>query len=118
MRDADELLKQWGVWSWQSVGVPRCTSPMYVLMRDNVAQHSEPLADICDDDALAVDRIIGTMRRFRPEMAEIVTLYYRHNLTMSRIGEMLSGVPRLKVREIILAGQAYVDAGIDLTVAA
>jgi len=118
MRDAEELLTQWGLWSWQSVGVPRCTSPMYALMRDKVAQHSEPLADICDDDALTVDRIIGTMRRCRPQMAEIITLYYRHKLTMSRIGQMQDDMPRLKVREIILAGQAYVDAGMDMAAVA
>jgi hypothetical protein len=91
---------------------------MYALMRDNVAQHSEPLADICDDEALAVDRIIGTMRRCRPQMAEIITLYYRHKLTMSRIGKMQDDMPRLKVREIILAGQAYVDAGMDMAAVA
>lgn len=91
---------------------------MYALMRDNVAQHSEPLADICDDEALAVDRIVGTMRRCRPQMAEIITLYYRHKLTMSRIGQMQDDMPRLKVREIILAGQAYVDAGMDMSAVA
>lgn len=118
MRDVEELLTEWGIWSWQSVGIPRCTSPMYALMRDNVEQHTDPLADICDDDALAVDRIIGTMRRCRPQLAEIITLYYRHKRTMTDIGKMQDGMPRLKVREFILAGHAYVEAGLDMTVAA
>lgn len=117
MRDAEELLTQWGIWSWQSAGIPRCTSPMYALMRDNVAQHSDPIANISDDDAIAVDRIIGTMRRCRPQMGAIVTLYYRHDVIMSKIGQ-IHDMSRLKVREIILASHAYVEAGLDMMEAA
>lgn len=117
MKDAEELLTQWGIWSWQGAGVPRCTSPMFALMRDNVAQHSEPVANISDDDALRVDRIISTMRKFRPQMAEIITLYYRSDLTMSQVAT-LKVMNRLKVREIIQAGHAYVEAGLDMEVAA
>jgi hypothetical protein len=116
MKDAEELLTQWGIWSWQGAGVPRCTSPMFALMRDNVAQHSEP-ANISDDDALRVDRIISTMRKFRPQMAEIITLYYRSDLTMSQVATQKE-MNRLKVREIIQAGHAYVEAGLDMEVAA
>lgn len=118
MKDAEELLTQWGIWSWQGAGVPRCTSPMHALMRDNVAQHSELVANITDDDALRVDRIISTMRRFRPQMAEIITLYYRHDLTMTQVAATQPNMNRLKVREIIQAGHAYVEAGLDMEVAA
>lgn len=117
MKDAEELLTQWGIWSWQGAGVPRCTSPMFALMRDNVAQHSEPAASISDDDALRVDRIISTMRKFRPQMAEIITLYYRTDMTMSQVATH-KDMNRLKVREIIQAGHAYVEAGLDMEVAA
>lgn len=118
MKSTEELLTQWGIWSWQGAGVPRCTSPMYALMRDNVAQHSEPAANISDDDALRVDRIIGTMRRYRPQMAEIITYYYRNDMTMSQVAATQKDMTRLRVREIIQAGHAYVEAGLDMEVAA
>jgi hypothetical protein len=92
---------------------------MYALMRDNMQLYgSSPTANITDEDALRVDRIISTMRRFRPQMAEIITLYYRHDLTMTQVAATQPNMNRLKVREIIQAGHAYVEAGLDMEVAA
>lgn len=117
MRDAEELLTQWGLWSWQSVGVPRCTSPMYALMRDNVAQHDEPRANLTEEEAMLIDRLVSTMGRRNPRNAAVVTLYYRHKMTMHDIGKVISE-SRLKVREMLIAGAAYVEAGLDMTAAA
>lgn len=117
MKDAEELLTQWGIWSWQGTGVPRCTSPMYALMRDNVAQHSEPVANITEEEAMLVDRLVATMKRRHHLMAEVVTYYYRHQLTMQDIGKGLD-ISRLKVREILIAGHSYIEAGLDMREAA
>jgi hypothetical protein len=117
MKDAEELLTQWGIWSWQGAGVPRCTSPMYALMRDNVAQHSDPVANITDDDAMRVDRIVATMANRYPKTADCVKLFYRSDLTLDQVGKIV-GEPRMKVREYLIAAKGYVEAFMDMDVAA
>lgn len=119
MRDAEELLTQWGRWSRQQVGVPRCTSPSYVLMRDNVAQAGGlPDADITDDEAMMIDRMIAVMARRWPKMAQCITVYYRGmDMTMAEVGKHV-GETRLKVREFIIAGHAYIDGCLEMREAA
>jgi DNA-directed RNA polymerase specialized sigma24 family protein len=117
MRDAEELLKEWGTWTWQGAGVPRCTSPMYALMRDNVEQISPPVAAITDDDAMMIDRIVAAMGKRYPKMAECVVVYYRLDVTMEEAGKIVK-LNRLKVREMLIAAKAYVDACLDMRAAA
>lgn len=119
MRDAEELLTHWGRWSRQQVGVPRCTSPSYVLMRDNVEQFdSFPTADITDEEAMMVDHFVARMARKHAKMAECVRVYYRGmEKTMADVGKEV-GESRLKVREYIIAGHAYIEACLEMRVAA
>lgn len=117
MKDAEELLTQWGIWSWQGAGVPHCTSPMYALMRDNVAQHSDPVANITEEEAMLIDRLVAAMGRRHTRTAGVVILYYRHQMTMQEIGKALD-ISRLKVREILIAGNSYIEAGLDMREAA
>lgn len=118
-RDAEELLTQWGRWSRQQVGVPRCTSPSYVLMRDNVEQmDSLPAACITDEEALMIDRMVAVMARRWPTMASCITVYYRgFDMTMADVGKQV-GLARLKVRELIIAGHAYIDGCLEMREAA
>lgn len=119
MRDAEDLLTHWGRWSRQQVGIPRCTSPSYVLMRDNVEQLDElPAASITDDDAMMIDRFVARMGRRHPEMADCVRVYYRGlDKTMAEVGKEL-GLARLKVRELIIAGHAYIEGCLEMRAAA
>ncbi|RON17934.1 hypothetical protein BK660_21840 [Pseudomonas brassicacearum] len=119
MRDAEDLLTQWGRWSRQQVGIPRCTSPSYVLMRDNVEQmDSLPAASITDDDALMIDRFVALMGRRKPDMADCIRVYYRGlDKTMAEVGKEL-GLARLKVRELIIAGHAFIEGCLEVRVAA
>ncbi|BBP51229.1 hypothetical protein PHLH3_08550 [Pseudomonas sp. St386] len=116
--DAEELLTQWGRWSRQQVGMPRCTSPSYVLMRDNVEQIGGlPAADITDDEAVLVDRIIARMSQRYPKTAECVVIFYRSDRTLAEVGRIV-GEPRLKVREYLIAAKGYVEAYMEMGVAA
>lgn len=119
MRDAEDLLTQWGRWSRQQVGVPRCTSPSYVLMRDNVEQmDSFPAANITDEEAMMVDRFIARMARKNPDMASCICSYYRgFDKTMADVGKEL-GLARLKVRELIISGHAYIEGCLEISLAA
>ncbi|MEO1830029.1 MAG: antiterminator Q family protein [Pseudomonas sp.] len=116
-RDAEELLTNWGRWVWHQAGVPRYTSPMLALMRDNVAQDSIPAPVITDDEALMIDSIIARMWRRDEQMADCLRIYYCTGRTMHGVGVVLK-LSRLKVRELLIAGRAYVEACLDLQRAA
>lgn len=101
------------------MGVPRCTSPSYVLMRDNVEQmDSFPAANITDEEAMMVDRFVARMARRHAKMAECVRVYYRGiDKTMADVGKEV-GETRLKVREYIIAGHAYIEGCMEMGIAA
>jgi hypothetical protein len=88
-------------------------------MRDNVEQMGGiPSADITDDEALMIDQIIGRMSRRYAKMAECITVYYRGlDLTMADVGKQVNET-RLKVREYIIAGHAYVEGCLEMSEAA
>lgn len=119
MRDADELLNEWGRWIWQGAGVPGYgVSPIYALMRDNVEQpESRMPAAITDDEAMIVDRAIASLWRHHPKTADCVRVYYATGKTMQQVGALF-GEPRLKVRERLIAGVNYIQGCIDMRQAA
>ena len=111
-KDAEELLTQWGVWVWEGTGVPGYVSPMRVLMRDNVEQIGRPSACITDEEAMRIDRIIAELWNKSDKIADCLRLYYATNRTHEQVGRLLD-LNRLKVREYILKGVAYVEGRID-----
>lgn len=111
-KDAEELLTQWGVWVWEGMGVPGYVSPMRVLMRDNVEQIGKPSSMITDEEAMRVDRIIAELWCKSDKVADCLRLYYATNRTHEQVGRLLD-LNRLKVREYILKGVAYVEGRID-----
>ncbi|SDS20692.1 hypothetical protein SAMN05216421_1098 [Halopseudomonas xinjiangensis] len=115
--DAENLLQNWGRWVWYQAGVPTYTSPLYALMRDNVAQTSAPTPAITDDEAMLVDSIVARMWRRDAQMGDCVRVYYCTGRSMHSVGILL-GLPRLKVRELLVAGRAYVEACLDMAVVA
>lgn len=117
--DAEELLTQWGRWVWQGAGVPGYgVSQIYAIMRDNVEQPTARLpAAITDDEAMAVDRAVASLWRRYPQTADCLRVYYCTDRTMQQVGTLL-GFPRLKVRELLIAGNNYVQACLDMRVAA
>lgn len=117
--DAEELLTQWGRWVWQGAGIPGYgISQIYAIMRDNVEQPTSRLpADINDDEALMVDSAVAALWRRRPETADCLRIYYCTDMTMEQVGKIMK-LPRLKVRELIIAGNNYVQACCDMKEAA
>lgn len=116
-RDANELLAQWGVWVWQGVGGLGYISPMHALMRDNVEQEGRPVARITEEEAMRIDAIIAALWQRSPLVADCLRVYYATERTHEQVGRLL-GLPRLKVREYLLQGVAYVEGRIDERVAA
>jgi len=87
-------------------------------MRDNVEQVSDfPDADITDDEALLVDQIVARMAQRYPKTAECVVIFYRSDRTLAEVGRIV-GEPRLKVREYLIAAKGYVEAYMEMGVAA
>ena len=112
IKDADEMLTQWGIWVWEGAGVPGYVSPMRVLMRDNVEQIGKPCAHITDEEAMRVDNIIGQLWNRSPMVADCLRVYYATERTQEQVGRLL-GLPRLKVREYVIQGVAYVEGRLD-----
>lgn len=117
--DAEELLTQWGRWVWQGAGVPGYgVSQIYAIMRDNVEQPTAQLpAAITDDEALMIDRAVASLWKRYPMAADCLRVYYCTGRTMQQVG-ILFDTPRLKVREMIIAGNNYVQACLDMRMAA
>lgn len=116
-RDAEDLLENWGRWVWQQAGVPRYVGPSLALMRDNVEMEGAPAAAITDDEALMIDSIVARMWRRDQQMADCVRIYYCTGRTMHGVGAVL-GISRLKARELLISGRAYVEACLDMMRAA
>lgn len=117
--DAEELLTQWGRWVWQGTGIPGYgISPLYAIMRDNVEQPTSNLpAAITDDEALMVDRAIASLWQRYPRTADCLRVYYCTGMTMQGVGNLFD-LPRLKVRELLIAGNNYIQACLDMRMAA
>lgn len=114
---AEELLEQWGKWVWQKTGVPRYVSPMLALMRDHVPSTHAPDAAISDEDAETVSAIVARLKRGHPRASDCLHSYYKDGKTMQQIGREMA-LNRHQVRELLIAGQWYVQAELDRRMAA
>ena len=83
--DIVALLCEWGKWSRGGRPGLGAKSPMLFVMQ--LVQPSEMRAsiDICDDDALRVDRAVSQLRRYDAVMHEIIELYFLQCLSMREI---------------------------------
>lgn len=117
--NATQMLEQWGKWTWQQTGVPRYVSPLLALMRDNVPSTHAPAAAITEEDAEAVSAILARLKQRYSEAYEAVALYYRHGMTHAQVGRaMEKPVSRMVARELVIKGECYVQAVLDLRDAA
>lgn len=117
MKSAEELLTQWGIWVWQKTGVPRYVSPMLAIMRDNVPCTHAPDAAITDEEAETVSAIVARLKRGHPRAYDALHAYYADGMTKERIGRAMA-INRHQVRELLIAGQWYVQAELDRRMAA
>jgi hypothetical protein len=117
-RDAEYMLAQWGLWVRVGAGVSGYVSPCLAMMRDNVRMPSDPAPDISEDDALAIDAIVARMRKSRySEAADCLMLYYGSNRTIHGMARVI-GISRTTAVERLNAGRVYVQAMLDVRMAA
>lgn len=111
-KDAEELLTQWGLWVWENSVSLGYKSNIEIVMRDNVEQVGRRSCSISDDEAGVIDRIICDLWARSEKVADCLRMEYATSLTQEQIGNRL-GLKRLKVREYVLKGVAYVEGRID-----
>jgi hypothetical protein len=112
-RSAQNLLTQWGVWTWQNTGVPRYVSPLLAMMRDAIPGVHGKSAAISDEDAEEISAILARLNQRYPKSYEAIELYYRFGRTQEQVARLM-GEKRLKAREWIMAGECYVQAVLDM----
>ncbi len=112
IKDAEELLTQWGIWVWEGAGVPGYVSPMRVLMRDNVEQIGRAGSNISDDDAMMIDNMIGALWATDKTSADCLRVYYATGRSHFQVGQMF-GISRMQTRDCILKAVAYIQGRLD-----
>lgn len=123
-RDARKLLEQWGIWTHQKTGMPRYTSPMLAVMRDNVPSTHAPDAAITEEDAEEVSALVARLSRDTEpskarggwngaQIAVALHLYYCDRLPQHVVGERINR-NRQQVASMIDSGEWYVQAALDL----
>lgn len=107
------LLTQWGIWLRYGDGIPRCVSPHYALMRDNVEQHSSaPVAMISEDLCMLVDGIVARLRHRNEKMGDALIYRYAWGVSYSIIGRRLD-VSKPRAESLVKSGELWVEAIID-----
>lgn len=111
--DTEYMLEQWGWWRMDGMGVPRYTSPLYALMRDNVPSEGGVKQYVITDDlALAVDGAVGRLTKREEQMGGFIWLYYGAKWPALRVGRE-NGMSEAKAREVIKAGVAWIDSALE-----
>lgn len=107
--DTEYLLEQWGWWRMTDMGVPRYTSPLLALMRDNVpsVRASQEFV-ITDDHALVVDGAVARLIKRNQQMGDFIWLYYGAKWPMLRLA-CHHKISEGKAREIVRQGSAWID---------
>lgn len=80
------LVKEWGIWSRHN-GYGNHNTPLLAFMRANGAvsygNYNEP--NITDDEALAVDRAVGKLRREFVVLYNVIFLHYVYGWSYRQI---------------------------------
>lgn len=111
--DTEYMLEQWGWWRQSEMGVPRYVSPLYALMRDNVASEGGIRQHVITDDlALVIDGAVARLTKRNQQMGDFVWFYFGAKHPAARVGRE-AGMCERKAREIIKAGVAWVDCALE-----
>lgn len=118
LADTEWILEQWGWWRMTGAGIPRYVSPAFAIMRDNVQQQGGVSFAITDELAMAVDGCLARLcarergRTGDPLMGDCLWLYFGAKWPAARVARYYR-VSEAKVREILRAGVAWVDAALE-----
>lgn len=99
----DELLKQWGMWVRSGRHFPSLADTQRRISGDSTA--------LTDDEALVVDRVVADLKHRDPEMGKAVFTYHVACVDLRRLGQVLD-VGETKAKQLLKAGEAWVDAAI------
>ncbi|MFG0924191.1 MULTISPECIES: antiterminator Q family protein [Pseudomonas] len=111
--DTEYLLEQWGWWRMDGMGVPRYTSQIYALMRDNTpSQGGVKEYVITDDLALGVDCAVARLTKRDAQMGGFIWLYFGAKWPALRVARE-NGISEAKARELIKTGVAWIDCALE-----
>lgn len=100
-------LAEWGAWERDGGGAQVGCSRLAPLGR--ATPGATPA--ITDDRALVINSIVARMRFRRPQMGNVIYMYYVLNYPDRKVAERL-GVSRDTARNIRTAGEAWIDHGL------
>jgi hypothetical protein len=103
LMSTEEALKQWGCWVRSGRHLP--------MLTDTQRRTPGASTDLTDEEAMAVDSVVAQLKFRDPEMGKAVFSYHAACLDLRRIGQVLD-VGETKARQLLKAGEAWVDAAI------
>ena len=116
IRHMQQELTQWGAWARgteRTGGVKQYESPAYTWLKQNVGESSSRVPIVLDDDALmAVDSLIGHLKRSRFDLYTWIRSYYLDGYSLRAL-EKMTKVSRTKIEQYLLLGETWLDARLD-----
>ena len=86
MRDIQQILEQWGIWSRQRLEMDY--SPVAAGFK-GLLPDTRPNASCTDADALIVDSCVGRLKQKRPDEYELLTAYYIKGVPKRQVAKRL-----------------------------
>ncbi len=109
------LLEQWARWALVNPGVS-LSHPTVTPVREQLGS-TLPLPLINDDQALVIDSAVARLCRRDNEMGSAVALYYLGGGNVSWVARIMQ-IHRKKADLLVKSGSAWVDAALEMRVAA
>lgn len=116
IRHMQQELTQWGNWARSTEkngGLKQYESPAYTWLRQNVAQEQSRSPRILDDDALlAIDALIGMLKRSKPTLYNFISMFYLKGYSVKYIAGR-AGISRPIVDKYLLAAETWLDCKLE-----
>ena len=109
-------LQQWGQWAeTKSGGCAAYVSPSYTLLKLKMEQAviSNSCAITLSDDALlAIDNLVGMLKRSKPMLYQIIRMYYELGYTVQYMASQ-SGVSRPIIDKYLMAAETWLECKLE-----
>lgn len=114
MRETDTvaLLAEWGKWSRGGYGNLGTRSAMAVAMELVEPAANRTAINICDEDALRVERAVARLRLRAPEQYQALNLYFVVGLGQREVALRMK-ISRDRASHILTAAISWVDCFFD-----
>lgn len=101
MRGTEIELEEWGIWV-------RCGGVSLGANSVTVPGSTGRTADITDDRAMVIDRVVARLKQRDPRCARAVKIYYTQNLNHALLGEKLR-TSKSGANYLLKSGVAWID---------